>query len=191
MISSIALTLASRFAPGIVRRLAGDGAGDIAERLLGIARTVTGAESPEQAVERLMANDEMRHEFELQAASLDVELEQAYLADRQNARSRELEMARLGKGDLMMDIIGVVTVLGFIATVLAAFFVPDMTSSQQNLIFALAGILGAGFTGIIGYYYGSSRGSAMKNDLLRSQAPPAPARRERQDDGDARSRQPA
>ena len=44
----IALSLASRFAPNLVRRLAGEKAGDVAERLLSLGRTITGVQSPDE-----------------------------------------------------------------------------------------------------------------------------------------------
>ena len=164
---SIALNLARRFAPHLVRRLAGDKAGDVAERVLGIASDLTGASDPEEIQQRLDADPELAHAFRMKAAELDAEISVALLEDRQDARERQLRMAELGKSDRLMVIVGVIVVLGFVATVLSAFIFGDqMSDSQVNLVFALAGTLGAMSSQVVSYFYGSSRGSLEKTRMM-------------------------
>lgn len=166
MAIDIALSLASRFAPGLVRRLAGDRAGDVAESLLGLGRTITGVQSPEEIEAALAQNAEFQHQFRMQAAALDLEMERAYLADRSDARDMRLELARMGKTDWMMYGVGGVVVLGFVATVLTAFLVSDLTPEQRNLVFSLAGLLGAMSSQVVSYFFGSSRGSSQKTAMM-------------------------
>lgn len=165
----IALSLASRFAPGLVRRLAGDRAGDVASQIVGLARTVTGAHAPEDVERALAENAGLAHQFRMQAAQLELELEQAYLADRANARDMRLELAKMGKTDWMMYGVGGVVVLGFVVTVLTAFLVPDLSSEQRNLVFSLAGLLGGMSSQVVSYFFGSSRGSSQKTAMMAAQ----------------------
>jgi len=79
---SIALGIA-QFVPGIARWLGGDKAGDVADKVIGVARQVTGVENPQQALERLRTQ-----------AELQVKLQQAMtpvIVAQYEAEARKLE----------------------------------------------------------------------------------------------------
>ena len=161
----LALNLTRRFALQLVRRLAGPRAGQVAEQVLTLAKAVTGGDSSDE-VQRLLSEDsEMAQMFRLKAAQLDAELEHAFLSDRQNARDMRLNLAQLGQTDWMMCAVGAIVVLGFVATVLAAFFA-ELTEQQRYLVFSLAGLLGGMSSQVVSYFFGSSRGSAEKTRLM-------------------------
>lgn len=162
----LATNLARRFAPHLVRRIAGERAGDVAQRVLDIAAGVTGATAPEDIEARLEADTELAHAFRVKAAELDADLEKAYLEDRQDARNREVEMAKLGKSDFVMQSIAVIVTLGFFTTLIIALSVDDLSADQKDVVMMMLGMLSTAFAAIIAYYFGSSRGSAMKNALL-------------------------
>lgn len=162
----IALQIASQFAPGLVRQLAGDKAGDVAEQIIGLGRTVTGVQSPDEIEAALVQNAAFAQEFRTQAANLEVDLEKAYLADRGDARDMRIELAKMGQTDWMMYAVGGVVVTGFVATVLFAFLNSDVSAEQRNLIFSLAGLLGGMSTQVVSYFFGSSRGSSQKTAMM-------------------------
>lgn len=166
MINTALLGLASRFAPNLVRRFAGDTAGDVVEGLLGIGHRLTGSRDPEEIAARLEQEVALAHEFRQQAASLDVQLEEAYLKDRQNARSREIQLAQMGITDRLMLLVGAIVVLGFVGVIVAIVFMPELPDSKENLLYALTGTLGAAFMAVVGYYFGSSRGSSEKTRMM-------------------------
>ena len=161
----LAISLSRRFAPHLMRRLAGPRAAAVAEQVLGLAQTVTGASDPADIERRLAEDAEKAHAFRVRTADLDAELEQAYLADRQDARDMRLKLAALGQTDWMMCAVGAIVVLGFVATVLAAFFA-ELTEQQRYLVFSLAGLLGGMSSQVVSYFFGSSRGSAEKTRLM-------------------------
>lgn len=169
MIDRAILGLASRFAPGLARRLGGERAGDVVERVLGIGQALTGSRDPAEIEAALEADAAKAHEFRMQAAELDAELEQAYLADRQDARDMRLKLAELGRTDWMMYAVGGVVIAGFVATVLAAFFA-SLTPEQRYMVFSLAGLLGGMAGQVVSYFFGSSRGSAEKTRLMTGHA---------------------
>lgn len=166
----VALRIASQFAPGLVRRLAGERAGEVAEQILSLGRTITGVQSPEDVEAALARDTELSHEFRVQAANLEVELERAYLADRSDARDMRLELARMGKTDWMMYGVGGVVIVGFVVTVLSAFFA-DLDPEQRYLVFSLAGLLGGMSSQVVSYFFGSSRGSAQKTAMMAASGP--------------------
>lgn len=161
----VALRIASQFAPGLVRRLAGDRAGDVAQQILSLGGAITGATDPEEIERRLLADTEKAHEFRMQAASLEVELEKAYLADVGDARDMRLKLAQMGKTDWMMYGVGGVVIIGFVVTVWSAFFA-ELSPEQRYLVFSLAGLLGGMSQQVVSYFFGSSRGSAEKTRLM-------------------------
>lgn len=61
-------------------------------------------------------------------------------------------------------------VFGFFALV-ALFIFKEPPKDSNGVIFMLFGALASGFTGIVGYFFGSSAGHAEATRLL-SQAPP-------------------
>lgn len=162
----IATNIARRFAPHLVRRIAGDRAGEIAQQVFDLAGGVVGSTDPAEIERRLEQDTELAHEFRLQAAELDAEIEQAYLADRQDARDMRLKLAELGKTDWMMYLVGGVVVVGFVAVIVSVLFKPDITQEQKDILLWLGGTLSAGFMAIVGYFFGSSRGSAEKTRLM-------------------------
>ena len=164
----IAFRIASQFAPGLVRRLGGERAGDIAETLFGLGRQVLGNPSltPEEIAQQLERDTEKAHEFRMLAAREDARLEQAYLEDRQDARNMRLELARMGKTDWMMYAVGVIVTLGLVAVTMTIFFVPELSERQAALLQVLSGGLLAGFMSVVGYFFGSSRGSKEKSTQM-------------------------
>lgn len=162
----IATNIARRFAPHLVRRIAGDRAGEIAQQVLDMAGGVVGSTDPAEIERRLEQDTELAHEFRLKAAELDAEIEQAYLADRQDARDMRLKLAELGRTDWMLYAVGGAVVTGFVVTVLSAFLVGELEENQRYLIFSLAGLLGGMAGQVVSYFFGSSRGSAEKTRLM-------------------------
>ena len=90
--------------------------------------------------------------------------ESAYLADIQSARELTLGLVRANSVIAWgAPVISVITVVGFIATLVALIFykVPD----SQGVLISL-GALSSGFTMVLGFWIGSSKGSADKTEAL-------------------------
>jgi len=70
----IAISLASKFAPMLIDRLAGNTAGKVAEQVIGIAQKVSGKADPKEAHDDIMANPELHVEFEKASMNLEIEI---------------------------------------------------------------------------------------------------------------------
>lgn len=99
------------------------------------------------------------------ARELDLKELELYLTDVQNARDREIEIAKTGKKDPMMLITGLIGVLVFVFMVVAIVFKPELQDNKL-LIHLLGMVEGVAIT-IFSYYYGSSKGSKDKTALLK------------------------
>lgn len=67
--------LAAKFAPSIIGMFAGDDAEDKAEKVIGIAKAVTGIEEPKAAIDALAADPVLALEFERSAMQFQLEVE--------------------------------------------------------------------------------------------------------------------
>lgn len=165
---SFALGLA-QFAPSIMRFFgAGEKPVGVAEKIGAIAKTVTGAKSPEEALVALRQNAELAQTFNLAVLAADTDLEKAYLADRADARSRDIEVRKLtGGSNARADVMVGGAVVGLIAClVVLVFFRGEIPGEVVGIVSTVAGIFGACLRDAFQFEFGSSRGSKDKDNLL-------------------------
>lgn len=164
---TIAMGLA-QFAPQIVRWISGsDRAAEAAETVVGVAQAVTGKASGTEAFHTLKADPSKVLEFRQALAAQEADLDKAYLADRVDARRRDVELARAGqrnrRADVMiaLDVVGLVTCLAVLVL-----FKGSLPGEVVGIVSTVAGIFGACLRDAHQFEFGSSRGSREKDDLL-------------------------
>lgn len=164
---SIALGLA-QFAPSLLRYFgAGDKSATIAEKVIGLAQTVTGAPSGEAALASMQQDAKLAQEFNLAALRADTELEQAYLADRKDARARDVALHQAGYMNKRADLMVVADVVGLIACLVAlTLYRISMPSEVAGLLTTIATLFGLCLRDAHQFEFGSSRGSREKDTLL-------------------------
>jgi hypothetical protein len=170
---SIALALA-QFAPSLLRYFGvGDKSTAVAEKVIDVARQVTGQASGPQAIEAMQANARLAQEFNLAILKMDGELEQACLADRKDARTRDVEVRRLNGGDnRRADIMVAAAALGLISCLLTLiFFRKEIPGEAVGIISTIGGIFGACLRDAFQFEFGSSRGSREKDVLMAGLGP--------------------
>lgn len=81
------VTVLANFAPQIVTLLGGKKAGEVAEKVIDIAKDVTGIDDPAQAVDAIQRNPELAFKFqevlankEVELARIDADVSKAYFA---------------------------------------------------------------------------------------------------------------
>lgn len=161
----IAMALAE-LAPAAMRFFgAGEKSAAVAERMVDIAQQVTGASTPEEALQRLQIDAKLQHDFNMAVMARDAELEKAYLADRQNARARDVEFIKAGKNNVRGDMLayGALGLLG--VTILAVVFT-DVSGSAENLMFTLIGALTMIVKDVYSFEFGSSKDGARSQKIL-------------------------
>jgi len=123
-------------------------------------------ESAAKLQELEMKHKERLEELKIEEAKVQIEETKAYLADTQSARARETAIVQAtGKKDLNLYVLAWVIVVGFFVLTGVLMFVelPASTSGVVNLLF---GGLVSGFATVLGYFFGSSKGSAEKTAML-------------------------
>ena len=107
---------------------------------------------------------EMEHREKL--LELSIEGDKIELKAIDNARQREIEVVKAtGKKDWNLYILAYLIVFGFSCVVGIMIFkkVPPESVGAVNQLF---GFLGAGFMGVISYFFGSSKSSSDKTKLI-------------------------
>jgi hypothetical protein len=100
--------------------------------------------------------------------SVKLQMDQAEFADKANARAREVEITKAtGRVEWFPPILGVIVVSAFTVVLCSMVFLPPSKEkrdeSTTSLINILVGALTAGYSTVLGYYFGSSAGSRNKD----------------------------
>ena len=105
-------------------------------------------------------------EIELEFSKVELEETKAYLGDVQDARNREIELAKAGKRDWMQTVVGSLGIgmLGFSLYVLVY---NDIPVDNKELFVHFIGIIEGVAISIFSYYFGSSKGSKDKTELMK------------------------
>lgn len=162
---SIAFGLA-QFAPKIVKWITGsDKAEDAAKQVVSIAERVTGKGAVE-AVEALKADPALVIQFRQAVMASEADLDKAYLADRQDARQRDVAFLSNGKHNWRADILATLAVSGLVLCVWFIARDSDIEERAVNAIMFVAGVLASAVRDVYAFEFGSSRGSKEKDELI-------------------------
>jgi len=114
-------------------------------------------------------------EEKLEAQRKLLELEQNYkskifeleVQDRDSARKREMTLLAQGKRDWFMWFVGIVGLASFCFSIYVVSYL-TIPEANRELFINLLGIIEGAVISIFGYYYGSSRGSDQKTDIIKN-----------------------
>jgi hypothetical protein len=165
----IALSLAGQFAPAIIKYFTNsETAGTVAGQVIDIAKTVTGTDTPEAAAEALQADPALAIQFKTAVMANQADLEKAYLADRQDARARDVAIAQTGRYNWRADLLAFFAVGGLVICVY--FIARDAALPERavNAIMFVAGVLASAVRDVYGFEFGSSRSSQAKDVTIQS-----------------------
>ncbi|MBF0121157.1 MAG: hypothetical protein HQK79_20180 [Desulfobacterales bacterium] len=130
----------------------------------------TDANKPEELVKAIQADPQslikLKQIEKEYNGEIELELERIRLADTNSAREREKAIfAVTGKKDIHMYALSWVIVAGFLIFC-ALLMYHAFPKEQENLIFLIVGTLSSGFGTVIQYFFGSSKGSADKTQMM-------------------------
>lgn len=95
------------------------------------------------------------------------ELERIAAQDRDSARKREIAVK-----DYTPMILAYIVSIGFFG-VLSFMLTKSIPDTGKEALLIMLGSLGAAWTGVIAYYFGSSAGSLKKTDIIARSQPPS------------------
>lgn len=159
----------SQLVPGLIKIFTGsDKAEKVAEHVVDIAKTVTGTDTGEAALDAIKTDPGKLLEFRQAVAAQQADLEKAYLADVADARA--MQQAALGQDDLFSKrfvyYFAMVWSLFAMSYFLAVTFIEVPASGLRIADTILGVLIGTVLVGIFHYFFGSTSGGKLKSELL-------------------------
>ena len=168
-----------KFAPAIGGALLGPGgaAGGAAIKALAGAFGLAEKEvTPENILDLMNSDPEFAlkakvadNDFLVKMRELDIKELETRLDDINSARQREVEITKAtGKKDANLYMLAWLGVLGYLGLIIYIIHcgLPKMSPEIALMVGNLIGIVGAKYSGIYDYFFGSSKGSAEKNQYI-------------------------
>jgi hypothetical protein len=170
----------AQLAPQIIRWITGsERAESAAAQVVQIAQAVTGRPTGQEALQALQgllalqADPALVLQYRQAVLAQAAELDRAYLADRQDARARDVALAKAGRLNVRADVMVAVDALGLLAClVVLALYRQGQPGKVVTLITTIASIFGLCLRDAHQFEFGSSRGSQEKTELLGRKGPP-------------------
>jgi hypothetical protein len=164
---SIAMGLA-QFVPQIVKWVSGsDKAAEAAGKVVDIAKAVTGKSDADQALAAIQADPALVAQFRLSVLAQEASLDRAFLADRQDARHRDVAIRQLGHHNYRAD---VMLAMAFICLITILYMSWHARLDMPDMVFAFLNMTAGALLKMIGdafqFEFGSSRGSKEKDSAL-------------------------
>lgn len=160
-------------APTVASWIFGDKTGKAVEQVTDIATRIFGTDDA-GAIERAIATDPAKA-LEFKTALIKAESEArrmehdeliARIQDVASARAQTVELAKAGSVIAWGAPIVSIIVLATFGWVLKMVLTATIPAGQENLIYIMLGALTTMATGVVGYWVGSTAGSAQKTSLI-------------------------
>ncbi len=167
----------SNLCPRLLRGSSGDKTGKAVEVVTGAAKQVFGTDDPASLERALAADPAKALEFKrivLEAEGQERERQHqetlARIVDVQNARGQTVELAKANSAIAWgAPIISAIVLVAFGAALLAV-LKEEVPAGSLDIANIMLGTLGAMASAVVGYWVGSSAGSAVKDNALRQMA---------------------
>ena len=157
----------AQYAPSIIKWLSGsEKAEEAAQKVIDVARVVTGKDDASEAVVAIQADPAVLMQFRQAMAGIEADMDRAYLADRQNARGRDVAFVQAGRWNIRADLLALLSVTGLIVCVWFVARDSSLPERAVNAIMFVAGTLAACVRDVFAFEFGSSRGSRDKDALI-------------------------
>lgn len=176
---TLALALAGQFAPSIIKYFTNsDTAGAVAAQVIDVAKSVTGKGQGEEALEALKLDPALALQFKTAVLDREADLEKAYLQDRQDARKRDVELARAGlrnkRADIMVALAAFGTAGGLLGMLALGYLKAKFPEAISEGVFGallaqlstITSFFGLCLRDAFQFEFGSSRGSRDKDALI-------------------------
>lgn len=138
----------------------------VAEKVIDIAKVVTGATTGESALSLIENDPTKRYEFQKAVLTKTAELEIAYLNDVESARKRDAIFTELGKRNYRADLMFfmAVAVIGILCW--AIWTTPDIEEWKKGIATLILGRFLGYLDNIYNFEFGSTRSSKTKDSTI-------------------------
>lgn len=163
---TIAMGLA-QLAPQVLKWITGsDKAADAASAVVAVAQQVTGKGSGVEAFHALKADPALVLQFRQALAAQEAELDKAYLADTQNARQRDTDLAKTGQRNWRADAMFLLAVAMICALVGIVWQDTDVNEYLKGIVTLVLGRFLGYLDSIYNFEFGTTRSSRAKDATI-------------------------
>lgn len=168
MVPLIPLAMAlAQYAPGIIKLITGnDKAGEVAGHVLDIAKVVTGAPTPEQAVDMIKVDPGKAMDFQLAMEDRQQALENMYLLDVQDARKRDVELAKAGQVNYRANALAAGAGMLVMFCLLIVVWASEIDDFGKATITLICGRALGWVEQIFSFEFGTTRANKTKDDTI-------------------------
>lgn len=157
--------------PGILKLMTGsDKVEEIAGKVIDVARSVTGIDAPEFAVQAIQADPAKMMEFQLAMGAQQADFERMYLADTQSARARDVELAKAGIKNHRANALAGVALLLVVLCMLVVVWNSNLNEYGKLTLSLVLGRALGWVDQIFSFEYGTTRASKAKDDTINTLA---------------------
>ena len=164
-------------APTVASWLMGDKTGAAISKVTGIARDILGTDDANGIEQAIAADPNLALQFkmaviqaEADARRQEFETMRAQLADVQSAREQTVKLAQSGSLIAWAAPIVSIMAVAVFCSMIYMLFTGTVPTELRDALMILVGTSGSGYTAVLGYWLGSSAGSAQKTTALEKAA---------------------
>ena len=165
----IAIKLAADYGPGLLKALTGsEKAAEVAAQVVDVAQAVTGTSEPEKAAAAIQADPVLAIQFQQAMAQLEQDAYRAELADVQDARRRDLELAKLGQVNYRANIMIGAAVLLVLFCLLVIVWKSDLNEYSKGGITLILGRALGWVEQAFSFELGTTRSNKVKDETIKN-----------------------
>lgn len=171
--AATALARATGLGDLLESKLKGTKAAEVAGKVLGIARAVTGVADPSAAAVMLETNPELHQAYRMRLIELYEAEVMAEAADRASARAREVQIVTSEAAPMFVKLVPSILAVGVVALSFVVFLTmifADVDAANKDVVVYVMGALNTAVTMILSYHFGSTKGSDSKNSAIEAMA---------------------
>lgn len=155
----------AQFAPAIAKYF---GKGEAVAATIGaIATQVAGISgTPEEALAKIQASSELQVKFNEAIMANETHLEEIFLADVQNARNRDVEIAKVGQKNTRANIVAAFAFLLVLCCLAVVVWDSSLDEFAKGIITLLIGRATGWVEQIFSFEFGTTRANKTKDDTI-------------------------
>lgn len=154
----------AQFAPALASYF---GKGEaVAATVSAIAQQVTGAKTPEEAITALHASQELQVKFQEAVMANETNLQEIYLQDTQNARLRDIELAKAGQQNKRANVLAALAILIVLACLAVTVWNGTLDEYAKSIITMVIGTALGWVSQIFNFEFGTTRANKTKDDTI-------------------------
>lgn len=166
-IPAVALALIN-MAPALLRLFGKNAPAEIADKAVSVAKIITGTDTPEKAVEVLQADPAKMLEYQNAVEERALNWAKLYIEDTQNARIRDVELAKAGFKNTRANWLAASAYATVIICLWVVLMQSDLNEYAKGIITLILGRALGWVEQIFSFEFGTTKSSKQKDDTIQS-----------------------